>query len=236
MFFVFEKGEGDRPTPPTTPKKKRIKCKYLIFPSWLLFCLNVFTWSNEWFLRRWYFEQNLLRNRPHSQLRADQDEMWRPLFWWHPSNTFRKKNLKHLEHFSRISKKTSKTSWTFFNIRNIFNIAQIPGVRSSVNIHNACSFGRHPKYEVVVLIVVAILAAVLPESVHLGGIFWRFLISLLLGSQNILEILPLPNYQWPLTKIRGSLTIFMSASSLDQSRFRLTPGRNSPEFLILNQS
>ena len=76
------------------------KCKYLIFPSWLLFCLNVFTWSNEWFLWRSDFEENLLRNRPHSQLRGDQDEMWRPLLWWHPSNTFRKK--------------TSEAPWTFF--------------------------------------------------------------------------------------------------------------------------
>ena len=157
--------------------------------------------------------------------------MWRPLFWWHPSNTF--------------SKKTSEAPWTFFkNIKNhlkhhepfsrtlkiIFNIAQIAGVRSSVNIHNASSLGRHPKYEVAVLIAVTILAAILPEGVHLGGhFFWIFLISLLLGNQNILEILSLQNYQWPFAKRKGSLTIFMSASSLDQSRFRLAPGQNSQE-------
>ena len=86
-----------------------------------------------------------------------------------------------------LQKKTSEAPWTFFrNIKKhlkhhepfsrtlkiIFNIAQIPGVRSSVNIHNASSLGRHPKYEVAVLIVVTILAAILPEGVHLGDIFF----------------------------------------------------------------
>ena len=143
-------------------------------------CIHLEQWMIS--ILRSDFEENLWRNRPHSQMRGDQDEMWRPLFWWHPSNTF--------------SKKTSEAPWTFFkNIKNhlkhhepfsrtlkiIFNIAQIPGVRSSVNIHNASSLGRHPKYEVAVLIVVTILAAILPEGVHLGGIFLEILDLIAVG-------------------------------------------------------
>ena len=51
-----------------------------------------------------------------------------------------------------------------------------------MNIHNAGSFGRHPKYEVVVLIVVTILAAILPEGVHLGGIFLEILDVIAVGQ------------------------------------------------------
>ena len=50
-----------------------------------------------------------------------------------------------------------------------------------MNIHNASSLGRHPKYEVAVLIVVTTLAAILPEGVHLGGIFLEILDLIAVG-------------------------------------------------------
>ena len=46
------------------------------------------------------------------------------------------------------------------NIQNIFHIAEILGVSSSANIQYAGSVGRHLKYEVEVVEVVALLATI----------------------------------------------------------------------------